>query len=116
MLHLAWPILIAQLLSMTMMVADTVIAGRYGTADLAGVAIGSSYYISVVMLLTGTLQAVAPTIAHHVGARRQEAIGPALQQGFWLALLLAVLAATPALAQSPAPAGRVKARGEAQEA
>ncbi|WP_413788459.1 MATE family efflux transporter [Thauera sp.] len=90
MLHLAWPILIAQLLSMTMMVADTVIAGRYGTADLAGVAIGSSYYISVVMLLTGTLQAVAPTVAHHVGARRQEAIGPALQQGFWLALLLAV--------------------------
>jgi MATE family multidrug resistance protein len=89
-LHLAWPILIAQLLSMTMMVADTVIAGRYGTADLAGVAIGSSYYISVVMLLTGTLQAVAPTVAHHVGARRQEAIGPALQQGFWLALLLAV--------------------------
>ena len=89
-LHHAWPILIAQLLSMTMMVADTVIAGRYGTADLAGVAIGSSYYISVVMLLTGTLQAVAPTVAHHVGARRQEAIGPALQQGFWLALLLAV--------------------------
>ena len=88
-LHLAWPILIAQLLSMTMMVADTVIAGRYGTADLAGVAIGSSYYISVVMLLTGTLQAISPTIAHHVGAGRQEAIAPALQQGFWLALLLA---------------------------
>lgn len=73
-----------------MMVADTLIAGHYGTADLAGVAIGSNYYISVVMLLTGTLQAVAPTVAHHVGARRQQAIGPALQQGFWLALLLAV--------------------------
>lgn len=81
-LHHAWPVLIAQLLSMSMMVADTVIAGRYGTEDLAGVAIGSSYYISVVMLLTGTLQAVAPTIAHHVGARRQEAIAPALHQGF----------------------------------
>ena len=84
--HHAWPILIAQLLSMAMMIADTLIAGRYGTLDLAGVAIGSSYYISVVMLLTGTLQAVAPTIAHHVGARRQEAIAPALHQGFWLAL------------------------------
>ena len=65
-LHLAWPILIAQLLSMTMMVADTVIAGRYGTEDLAGVAIGSSYYISVVMLLTGTLQAISPTIARRL--------------------------------------------------
>ena len=49
--HHAWPILIAQLLSMAMMIADTLIAGRYGTLDLAGVAIGSSFYISVVMLL-----------------------------------------------------------------
>ena len=55
---------------MTMMVADTVIAGRYGTADLAGVAIGSSYYISVVMLLTGTLQAVAPEVIDSLPARQ----------------------------------------------
>ena len=37
--HHAWPILVAQLLSMAMMIADTLIAGRYGTLDLAGVAI-----------------------------------------------------------------------------
>lgn len=72
------------------MIADTIIAGRYGTADLAGVAIGSSLYVSVIMLLTGTLQAVAPTVAHQFGAGRTEEIGPALQQGFWLALMLAV--------------------------
>ena len=89
-LHHAWPILIAQLLSMGMMIADTLIAGRYGTKDLAGVAIGSSFYISVIMLLAGTLQAIAPTVAHHVGAGRHGAIGPALQQGFWLAAMLAV--------------------------
>ncbi|MDD3328964.1 MAG: MATE family efflux transporter [Zoogloea sp.] len=88
--HHAWPILIAQLLSMAMMIADTLIAGRYGTLDLAGVAIGSSFYISVVMLLGGVLQAVAPTVAHHVGAGRNEEIGPALQQGFWLAGMLAL--------------------------
>lgn len=89
-LHHAWPVLIAQILSMGMMIADTIIAGRYGTADLAGIAIGSSFYISVIMLLTGTLQAVAPTVAHHYGAGRAHEIGPALQQGFWLALLLAI--------------------------
>ncbi len=88
--HHAWPILIAQVLSMCMMIADTVIAGRYGTNDLAGVAIGSSFYISVIMLLAGTLQAIAPTVAHHVGAGRHGEIGPALQQGFWLAAMLAV--------------------------
>ena len=87
--HHAWPILIAQLLSMAMMIADTLIAGRYGTLDLAGVAIGSSFYISVVMLMVGILQAVAPTVAHHVGAGRRDEIGPSVQQGFWLALGLA---------------------------
>jgi MATE family multidrug resistance protein len=108
--HHAWPILIAQLLSMAMMIADTLIAGRYGTLDLAGVAIGSSFYISVVMLLGGILQAVAPTVAHHVGAGRHEEIGPALQQGFWLAAMLALpgvavlLAPGPLLALAQVPA------------
>lgn len=89
-LHHAWPVLIAQLLSMGMMVADTVIAGRYGTVDLAAIAVGSGLYISVVMLLVGVLQAVAPTVAHHVGAGRTHEIAHSLQQGFWLALMLAV--------------------------
>lgn len=89
-LHHAWPVLVAQLLSMGMMVADTLIAGAYGTADLAAVAVGNGLYVSVVMLLVGILQAVAPVVAHHYGAGRVADIGPTLQQGFWLALMLAV--------------------------
>ncbi len=85
----AWPNFVAHVLSMGMMIADTVIAGRFGTADLAGVAIGSSYYVSVMLLLTGTLQAVAPLVAHHVGARQDQAAAATLQQGFWLACFLA---------------------------
>jgi len=88
--ELAWPVLIAQLSSMTQMVSDTVLAGRYGTEDLAAVAVASGIYISIVMLMVGILQAVAPTVAHHVGAGRSDAIGPAVQQGFWLAVALAV--------------------------
>lgn len=87
---LAWPVLIAQLSSMTQMVSDTVLTGRYGTTDLAAVAVGSGIYISVVMLMVGILQAVAPTVAHQVGAGRNDEIGPAVQQGFWLALALSV--------------------------
>lgn len=75
---------------MSMLIADTVIVGRYDTVDLAAVAVGSGIYISVVMLVVGVLQAVAPTIAHHYGAGRLLAIGPTLQQGLWLALMLAV--------------------------
>jgi MATE family multidrug resistance protein len=68
--------LIAQLSSMTQMLSDTVLAGRYGTEDLAAVAVASGIYISVVMLMVGILQAVAPTVAHHVGAGRRDEIGP----------------------------------------
>ena len=39
-LHHAWPVLVAQVLSISMMIADTLIASRYGTTDLAAVAIG----------------------------------------------------------------------------
>lgn len=86
----ALPVLVAQLLSMGMMVADTVIAGRYSTAALAGVAVGSSFAVSITLLFSGILQAVAPMVAQHVGARQQADIAPAVQQGFWLALLMAV--------------------------
>lgn len=82
--------LIAQLASMGMMVIDTALLGHYGTEDLAAVAVGGGIYISVVFALVGVLQAVAPIVAHLRGAGREDEIGGALQQAFWLALLLAV--------------------------
>ena len=36
----AWPILVAQLASMGLMLIDTALLGHYGAADLAAVAIG----------------------------------------------------------------------------
>jgi MATE family multidrug resistance protein len=86
----AWPILIAQLASMGMMVIDTVLLGHYGTVDLAAVAVGGGIYIAVVFALVGILQAVAPTVAHHVGAKREGEVAGALQQTVWLALALSL--------------------------
>jgi MATE family multidrug resistance protein len=86
----AVPMLIAQLASMGMMVIDTVLLGHYGTEDLAAVAVGGGIYIAVVFALTGVLQAVSPTVSHLKGAGRSDEIAGALQQCFWLALLLAV--------------------------
>jgi MATE family multidrug resistance protein len=86
----ASPMLIAQLASMGMMVIDTALLGHYGTEDLAAVAVGGGIYISVVFALVGILQAVAPTVAHLRGAKRDGEIAGSLQQAFWLALLLAI--------------------------
>lgn len=86
----AFPILVAQLASIGMMVIDTAVLGHVSPLDLAAVAIGSGIHISVVFALTGVLQAVAPVVAQLHGARRDGEVAGVLQQGFWLALLLAV--------------------------
>lgn len=84
----AVPMLVAQLASMGMAVIDTVVLGHYGTEDLAAVAVGSGIYVTVVFALTGVLQAVSPTVSHLKGAGRMADIAGALQQCFWLALIL----------------------------
>lgn len=84
----AWPILVAQLAAMGMMVIDTVLLGHFGTEDLAAVAVGSGIYIAVILALAGVVQAVSPTVAHLRGAGRDGEIAGALHQGFWLALFL----------------------------
>ncbi len=86
----AFPILIAQLASIGMMVVDTAVLGHVSSVDLAAVAIGGGIQISVVFALVGVLQAVAPVVAHLHGARRDNEVANVLQQGFWLAVLLAV--------------------------
>lgn len=86
----ALPVLIAQLSSIGMMVVDTVVLGHVSSVDLAAVAIGGGIHVSVVFALVGILQAVAPVVAHLHGAKRDAEVAGILQQGFWLAMLLAV--------------------------
>ncbi len=86
----ALPMLMTQLASLGMMLIDTSLLGHYGTEDLAAVAVGGGIYIAIAFGLTGITQAVAPMVAQHVGAERKQAIAACLQQGFWLALLLAL--------------------------
>nr|MBL8411309.1 MATE family efflux transporter [Dechloromonas sp.] len=86
----AFPILIAQLASIGMMVVDTAVLGHVSPVDLAAVAIGGGIHVSVVFGLVGILQAVAPVVAQLHGARRDAEVAGVLQQGFWLALLLSV--------------------------
>ena len=80
--------LIAQLASMGMMVIDTALLGHHGTEDLAAAAVGSGIYVAVLFALTGVLQAISPTVSHLKGAGRDTEIARALQQCFWLALML----------------------------
>jgi MATE family multidrug resistance protein len=87
----AWPMLIAHLVSMGMPVIDTVLLGHHSTDDLAAVAVGGGIYITIILSLSGVVQAVSPIAAHLKGAGQDGELAGVLHQGFWLALLLSVL-------------------------
>jgi multidrug resistance protein, MATE family len=89
-LALTWPVLVAQLASIAMMVIDTLVVGHFSTQDLAAVAIGSSIYVSLMLGLAGVVQALGPVVAHDFGAEQHENIGEHLRQGLWLALGLSL--------------------------
>ena len=91
-LHLAWPVLIAQAAVMANGVIDTLMAGRLSSVDLAAVGIGASIYVTVIMAMIGVLLALTPVVAHHYGAQRYAEIGADVRQCAWLAVGLSVLA------------------------
>lgn len=89
--RLALPLMGAQLAQMGMGVLDTVMAGRLGAVDLAGVALGGSVLFPVMMVMMGVLQSVSPTVAQLNGAGRREEIGEVVRQALWMAILASIL-------------------------
>lgn len=91
-IHLAWPMLVAQLAMMGNAVIDTAMAGRLTVVDLAAVGIAASIMATVLMSLVSVLFALPPIIAHLYGANRQDEIGREIHQGVWISLALALAA------------------------
>jgi len=89
---LGWPVFIAQIAVMANGLIDTIMAGRYGTVDLAGVGIGNAIFFSVFGPLMGMQIAMTPIAARLYGAGRFADIGEKVRQGMWFSLVLAVVA------------------------
>lgn len=87
---LALPLILAQLAQMSMSFVDTLMVGRLGNASLAGIALGSSIFFLALIVCSGVLFAVGPTVSQAFGAGDLETAGRAAQQSFFLALLLLV--------------------------
>lgn len=90
-IHLALPMLIAQVAVMLNGTVDTVMAGQISPLDLATVGIGASIYVAIFVSTIGVLLSMTPIIAHHYGAGRERDIGEEVRQGAWLSLALAVI-------------------------
>lgn len=91
-IHLAWPMLIAQLAMMANAVIDTAMAGRLSVIDLAAVGIAAAIMATVLMSLVSVLLALPPIIAHLHGANQRANIGREIHQGIWISLALALVA------------------------
>ncbi len=89
---LAWPILVGQLATVGMAVADVAMAGHASAQDLAGVALGSSVWMIVVVTLMGIMMSVNPTVAHHVGAGEFDRVPHVVRQGLWKGVAVGVVA------------------------
>ncbi len=84
------PVIIAQLLQMSMSFVDTIMAGRLSPQDLAAIAVGTSVLMPVVVLCLGCMMAVTPIVAQNVGGRHFYQIGKNARQVLWLGFILAI--------------------------
>ena len=65
--------------------------GRYDTYHLAGVTIGSSFWVPVYTGLAGILMGLTPIIAQYIGARLNAEVRPSVQQGLYVSVALAAI-------------------------
>lgn len=102
------PILVTQIALYMITFFDILMTGRYDTQDLAGVTIGSSFWVPIYTGLAGILMALTPIIAQLIGARNQAEVRPSVQQGLYVSVVLSALvfaiiqlAVAPILASMP---------------
>lgn len=82
--------LVGQLAVMMFSTVDTLMMGRVGPQDLAGLAVGSAAYITIFVGLMGIVLAVGPIAGRQFGADDPPGSGRSFMQAQWLALLLCV--------------------------
>lgn len=71
---------------MGMGVVDTVMAGRLGAVNLAGVALGGVVFWPLLLLVAGVVMALIPTVSQLHGSGRSHEAGEAVRQVLWIAL------------------------------
>lgn len=84
---IGWPIVITQVSQVANSVVDVLISGNYSATAQAGVALGSSLFWPLYLLVSGTLMAVTPTISQMYGGGLVAQTGAVARQAFWLAVL-----------------------------
>ncbi|TQR20685.1 MATE family efflux transporter [Psychrobacillus vulpis] len=91
MIKIVLPILITQVALYLMTFFDVLMTSKYRIDHLAGVSIGSSLWVPIYTGLTGILLGITPIVAQLMGAKKKEEVRTFVQQGFFIAVVLAIL-------------------------
>ncbi|MGK7958655.1 MAG: NorM family multidrug efflux MATE transporter [Crocosphaera sp.] len=89
--HLAVPLIIAQLGQVSMVFVDTVMMGMLGTEALAGGGLGASVFSFAYMIAVGIISVVGNLVAHAHGAGNKAGVSNAVKAGFIVSIILACL-------------------------
>ncbi len=95
---LAWPLVVAQVAQNALQATDVVMMGWLGPEALASGTLATTFMMPFFLLGVGIAGAVAPLAAQARGARNIRAVRRIVRQGFWAAILMAVLL-TPVILQ-----------------
>lgn len=87
-LVLMLPLYIANLMNMGMGVVDTIVAGQAGPEQLAGVALGSSVTVPIMVAVGAVLTIIGPMVSRLRGAGCEGKVGLLLNNAKLLALML----------------------------
>ena len=85
------PIFTTQITLSAMSFFDTNMSGKFSSADLAGVAIGTSLWLPVQTGLSGILMGITPIVSHLLGSRRQDQIGHSVIQALYLGIAVGLV-------------------------
>lgn len=90
--QLAWPMLIGQLATVGIGVADVAMTGHVSAEDLAAVALGVSIWSIVIITVMGVMMAINAVVAHEVGAGKFDRIPHVVRQAMWKAVGVGLIA------------------------
>lgn len=89
--RLAIPVALAHFMTAAAGFVDTVMSGRAGVSDLAGVSLGSAMWLTLVIAPMGLLMAISPIVGQYAGAKNYPAITNFMQQAGRVAFVVALL-------------------------
>lgn len=80
---LSWPMLVGQMATVGMGVADVAMTGHVSAEELAAVSLGASVWSIVLVTVMGIMMSINTVVAHEIGGGRYDKIPHTVRQALW---------------------------------